>query len=126
MARAMIPAQIGNQTTGLNERSDFAAVGAVALVVAMVSSQMCIASLSDRSVDHSSARAPAPAHQRRRPVRVAREIRLAFDWGPTGPLKDGLVTILRQARSLTGAPFIGRLVHLGCDVKAVENVHRLP
>src|SRR5215470_3193444 len=92
----------------------------------MVSSQMCITPRSDRSVEHSSARAPAPAHQRRRPVRVAREIRLGLDYATTGPLKDGLVPILGQATSLTGAPFIGRLVHLGCDVEAVENVHRLP
>jgi hypothetical protein len=44
---------------------------------------------------------------------------------PTGPFQDRLIAILGQPTSLAGTHFIERLVHLGDDVEAIENVHRI-
>src|SRR5215467_5101359 len=56
---------------------------------------------------------------------LPRKVGLALEHTPTGPFQDWLITILGQPASFASAHFIERLVHLGDDVEAIENVHRI-
>jgi len=55
----------------------------------------------------------------------AGEVGLALEHAPAGLLKEWLVAVLGEPACLGGAHVVEGVIHLGDDVKAIENVQRV-